>query len=157
MSVDATTAPVSTASVSPAPANDAVNHPSHYTRFSVEIIEVTSQLSFCLGNAVKYIARAGAKDDSKEVEDLRKARFYLARELDDFRQCRAVATAPVGVLAKSEILREEIGGDRGILVHGICLAAASSGLVIGQSLISIIELLDEQLAELGYVDAATGR
>ena len=48
--------------------NDAVNHPAHYTRFKgIEVIQLTEQLNFCLGNAVKYIARAGAKDPEKTV------------------------------------------------------------------------------------------
>lgn len=59
-----------------------VSHPSHYTRFPVEVIELTEHLNFCRGNAVKYIARAGAKDPSKEIEDLEKAQWYLAREID---------------------------------------------------------------------------
>lgn len=63
--------------------NDPVNHPSHYTRFKgIEVIQLTEQLNFCRGNAVKYIARAGAKDDSKEIEDLEKARWYIDREIE---------------------------------------------------------------------------
>lgn len=62
---------------------DPVNHPSHYTRFKgIEVIQLTEQLNFCRGNAVKYIARAGAKDDSKEIEDLEKARWYIDREIE---------------------------------------------------------------------------
>lgn len=64
-------------------ADDAVDHPSHYTRFpGVEVIQITEHLNFCRGNAVKYIARAGAKDESKEIEDLEKARWYLDREIE---------------------------------------------------------------------------
>lgn len=63
--------------------NDPVSHPSHYTRFKgIEVIQLTEQLNFCRGNAVKYIARAGAKDDSKEIEDLEKARWYIDREIE---------------------------------------------------------------------------
>lgn len=62
---------------------DAVNHPQHYTGFSngSEVIDITENLSFNLGNVVKYVARAGRKDPNKLVEDLRKAEFYLNREL----------------------------------------------------------------------------
>lgn len=60
---------------------DPVNHPAHYTRFPVEVIDITEHLTFNLGNAVKYCARAGYKDPAKTVEDIRKARFYLDREL----------------------------------------------------------------------------
>lgn len=67
--------------------NDAVNNPSHYTRFAgFEVIQLTEQLNFCRGNAVKYIARAGAKDSSKELEDLQKARWYLDREIQRLEQ-----------------------------------------------------------------------
>lgn len=63
--------------------NDEVNKPAHYTRFEgFEVIQLTEQLNFCRGNAVKYIARAGAKDPAKEIEDLEKARWYLSREIN---------------------------------------------------------------------------
>lgn len=61
---------------------DNVNHPSHYTSYKgLEIIELTEQLNFCKGNAIKYIARAGLKDPDKEIEDLEKARWYIDREI----------------------------------------------------------------------------
>lgn len=62
--------------------SDAVNHPSHYTAYPVEVIQLTEQMNFCKGNAVKYIARAGLKDPSKEIEDLEKARWYINREIE---------------------------------------------------------------------------
>jgi hypothetical protein len=65
----------------PADQPDAVNHPPHYTAHpsGVECIQVTEHMGFCLGNAVKYIWRADLKGDA--VEDLRKARWYLDREI----------------------------------------------------------------------------
>ena len=57
---------------------DPVNHPSHYCEGrKYEPIKVIDDwgLDFCLGNALKYISRAGRKND--ELEDLKKARFYL--------------------------------------------------------------------------------
>lgn len=64
--------------------NDVVNHPSHYTDGKIEVIDFIEDkgLNFHRGNAVKYIARAGKKDKSKEVEDLRKAVWYLNREIE---------------------------------------------------------------------------
>lgn len=61
---------------------DAIN-PSHYADLKPEPIDVITGwgLGFCLGNAVKYIARAGRKDPAKHVEDLQKARWYLDREI----------------------------------------------------------------------------
>jgi hypothetical protein len=61
--------------------NDPVSHPAHYTQYPVEVIELTEHMNFCRGNAVKYIARAGAKNPDTEVEDLQKAVWYLEREI----------------------------------------------------------------------------
>lgn len=60
---------------------DAVNHPPHYTSHpsGVECIQVTEHMSFCLGNAVKYIWRADEKENA--IEDLKKARWYIDREI----------------------------------------------------------------------------
>lgn len=62
--------------------NDAVNHPAHYTSHpsGVECIQITEHMSFCLGNAVKYIWRADLKGDS--IEDLKKAAWYIEREIE---------------------------------------------------------------------------
>ena len=63
--------------------NDAVSHPAHYTDGKIEVIDFIEDkgLNFHRGNAVKYIARAGKKDPAKEVEDLKKARWYIDREI----------------------------------------------------------------------------
>lgn len=65
------------------PENDPVDHPSHYTDGQIETIEFIEdkKLDFCLGNAVKYISRAGKKDPTKEVEDLKKAIWYVERRI----------------------------------------------------------------------------
>lgn len=61
---------------------DPVNHPEHYTRFGKsEVIDITENLNFNRGNVVKYVTRAGAKAGSDEKEDLRKAEWYLQREI----------------------------------------------------------------------------
>jgi hypothetical protein len=64
---------------------DNVNHPSHYTTGKIECIDFITdkKLNFCRGNAIKYIVRAGLKDPAKEVEDLKKAIFYINREIKD--------------------------------------------------------------------------
>ena len=64
--------------------HDAVDHPSHYAEGwsnGAEVIDITENLNFNRGNAIKYIARAGRKDAMKTIEDLRKARWYIDREL----------------------------------------------------------------------------
>ena len=63
-------------------ASDAIN-PAHYQGFSngAQVIDITENLNFNRGNAVKYLARAGAKDPAKEIEDVKKAIWYAQREL----------------------------------------------------------------------------
>ena len=61
---------------------DAVNHPKHYTDtpFGLEVIEITDKYDFSVGNALKYILRAGKKNDA--VEDLEKAVWYLNHKIE---------------------------------------------------------------------------
>ena len=61
---------------------DSVNKPPHYTAHpsGVECIQITEHMNFCLGNATKYIWRAGLKQN--EVEDLKKAVWYINREIE---------------------------------------------------------------------------
>ena len=68
-------------------AEDMVNHPSHYTwlkeKCGIEVIDITRHLDFDIGNAVKYLLRAGHKkepslsENEKAIEDLEKAIFYI--------------------------------------------------------------------------------
>jgi len=63
---------------------DNINHPRYYAEGwsnNAEVIDITENLNFNLGNVVKYVARAGRKTDDP-VEDLMKAQFYLDRELE---------------------------------------------------------------------------
>lgn len=59
-----------------------VNHPKHYNAHpsGIECIDVVEHMPFNLGNAVKYIWRAGLKDDA--IEDLKKAAWYVNREIE---------------------------------------------------------------------------
>ena len=63
------------------PEPDPVDHPPHYKSGGIEAIDVIEafDLGFCLGNTVKYVLRAGRKGDA--VTDLKKARWYLEREI----------------------------------------------------------------------------
>lgn len=65
---------------------DVINHPSHYTRGKIEVIDFIEdqQLPYHLGNVIKYIARAGYKGD--KLEDLKKARWYLDRYIKEVMQ-----------------------------------------------------------------------
>jgi hypothetical protein len=68
---------------------DNVNHPAHYTSHpsGVECITITQHYNFCVGNAIKYLWRAGLKkeegmsDTEKELEDLKKACWYIKKEI----------------------------------------------------------------------------
>ena len=68
---------------------DVINHPQHYTLGKIEVIDFIEDkgLNFNLGNVVKYVARAGHKKssgksmDAKALEDLKKAEWYLNREI----------------------------------------------------------------------------
>jgi hypothetical protein len=66
------------------PATDLVNHPAHYTSHpsGIEPIQITRHESFCRGNALKYLMRAGRKDPDPRT-DLFKARRYIDFELED--------------------------------------------------------------------------
>jgi hypothetical protein len=65
----------------PAPKRSAVDHPAHYTQHpsGIECITVVEHMGFNLGNAVKYVWRADLKADA--IEDLKKARWYIDREI----------------------------------------------------------------------------
>lgn len=69
--------------------SDNVNNPKHYTSHpsGVECIDIAEHHNFCIGNAMKYLWRAGLKSDAdksaqeKTVEDLEKAVWYIQREI----------------------------------------------------------------------------
>jgi Protein of unknwon function (DUF3310) len=66
------------------PSDDMVNSPTHYTSGGIETIDFieAKELDYCLGNCVKYISRAGKKND-KKLEDLNKAMWYLERAISN--------------------------------------------------------------------------
>ena len=63
---------------------DNVNHPKHYCSdpSGIECIEITKHRNFCIGNAIKYLWRAGLKNESTEIEDLEKAVWYIKCEIE---------------------------------------------------------------------------
>lgn len=70
---------------------ETVNHPAHYVSHpsGVECIDIVEHHNFCVGNAIKYLWRAGLKTDvgmdlkEKTIEDLKKAIWYIQREIDN--------------------------------------------------------------------------
>lgn len=76
--------------------SDSVNHPPHYggeddPYEAIKVIEAWD-LGFHLGNTVKYISRAGKKDPAKEIEDLKKALWYLERKIETLEGVEYVGT-----------------------------------------------------------------
>ena len=68
----------------PKPETDNINHPSHYTDGKIEVIDFIEdkKLPYHLGNVIKYISRAGKKNPDTELEDLKKAQWYLNRYIE---------------------------------------------------------------------------
>ena len=69
-----------------------VNHPQHYGGAdniyeAIKVIEAW-ELDFHLGNTVKYISRAGKKEADKELQDLKKALWYLQRRIDNLEKIK---------------------------------------------------------------------
>lgn len=77
---------------------DLVNHPPHYTWLKelcgIEVIDITRHMNFNLGNAIKYILRAGHKTEEgysnidKTVQDLEKAAWYINDEIHRIQQSK---------------------------------------------------------------------
>lgn len=99
--------------------HDNVNHPKHYTHYKgVEVIELTRQMNFNLGNAAKYICRAGFKDKSKEIEDLEKAVFYIQDEIEHYPVSKPEPPSRYGKLVFT--LTSQLSPNRGKAVEFIC-------------------------------------
>ena len=81
---------------------DPINHPQHYLthRSGIECIQITEHMSFCLGNAIKYIWRADSKGDA--INDLAKAAWYIDREIQRRKALADIENARlIGVIADS--------------------------------------------------------
>jgi hypothetical protein len=70
------------------PEPDPINRPAHYTSHpsGIECIEITEHMNFNTGNAIKYLWRAGLK--GTKLEDLKKAAWYVAREIERIEKAR---------------------------------------------------------------------
>ena len=117
--------------------NDIINHPSHYTDGKFETIEAIEswRLGYHLGNAVKYISRAGKKSKDTELEDLRKARWYIKRYLD-------YHPFPPKSIGAMEYAADK-GLDQDLTLALICLAAPpplsdnSEDIFVSQALVAL--------------------
>lgn len=72
--------------------SEAVNHPKHYTSHpsGIEAIEVTRHMNFNTGNAIKYLWRAGIKNEDAHIQDLEKALFYVKDEIRRLQQDKLI-------------------------------------------------------------------
>lgn len=58
--------------------------PRHYNgRNGAQVIDITSECDFCTGNVIKYVFRAGKKGGESRIDDLRKAKWYLDRLIEE--------------------------------------------------------------------------
>lgn len=91
--------------------SDNVNHPKHYVNHpsGVECIQITEHMGFNLGNAVKYIWRCDLKKDC--IEDLKKAAWYLNREIKKREQERINQTNHIKGASCSIVASEEDGAN----------------------------------------------
>lgn len=113
--------------------NDIVNHPSHYVdgrKYEPKDVIRDWNLNFSLGNAVKYISRAGRKDASKTIEDLEKAIFYINDEIAALRnteeelaqkECENAEWAMSFIKEYNEKYRQELEpAEQAHFVTGLC-------------------------------------
>lgn len=112
--------------------NDNINHPKHYedAGYLVQPIDVCQELPFCLGNAVKYLCRAGNKEGCPEPEDLKKARWYLERQLDLLDNDSLAAVLSARGACASRFLAEKHNGPLRWLFENGVHRAAGTGLII---------------------------
>lgn len=92
--------------------NDIINHPQHYESQAIvlEPIDFYEKLSFCEGCALKYVFRAGHKEGSSELEDLRKAQWYINRsylglDIGEVAEEKFYRLVPLLEFSKSKILQ----------------------------------------------------
>ena len=124
---------------------DGINHPSYYNQYKdVEVIDITEQLNFNRGNAVKYISRAGFKSEDTEIQDLQKAKWYVEREISRL----ADGGSEYENTADAEALVEQMNYNRGTAVAAICHAGTGDYKLISTSLFKAVRYLDRELTRL---------
>lgn len=96
---------------------DPVNRPKHYAGNSIEPIKAIESwgLGFLLGNTVKYIARAGKKDPTKTLEDLKKAQWYLTREIANLEEKEAKAESLQSTTTDTVVVNQAVNA--GEIIH----------------------------------------
>lgn len=123
--------------------SNTVDHPSHYQHPSgVEAIDICEHLGFNLGNAYKYLARAGKKGD--RAEDLRKAAWYLRRQADreDFVDHLPPDLPSLARINAARVLKVGYDGS----AHRLMLNAIVSGSISAGMMLCIADECDEEAA-----------
>lgn len=128
---------------------ESVNHPSHYTAHpsGIECIDVVERLPFNLGNAIKYLWRAGLKGDRSE--DLKKARWYIARELARHGEEGRCPLVPETAATVAPLIHTFCAHELNARVASIIDTLARVGCGLGVPSIALpraLALLDEELA-----------
>lgn len=146
-----------------------VNHPSHYNSGKIEVIEAIEdwKLNFHRGNAVKYTARAGKKDQAKEIEDLEKAVWYLKREIETLKakQENRDAIKPndmnskppaVSASGKGSTLFDTINSPNTVQYYGVWIQTADGEICFSPNEItSALKDLIDKWGMLYFVPGAT--
>ena len=92
--------------------HDPIDNPSHYAAGrkyeTIDVIEDWN-LSYRLGNSVKYISRAGRKDPAKTIEDLKKSRWYLNREIEALEGARAPYSVTYEDILEDQVASAAVG------------------------------------------------
>lgn len=82
--------------------SDNVNHPAHYTRWPVEVIDLTEREDFLYGNVLKYALRAGSKEGAAYEEDMAKAAWYAARLVNNIAKVLSVTDGLLALWERGE-------------------------------------------------------
>ena len=82
--------------------SDNVNHPLHYTRWPVEVIDITEREDFLYGNVLKYALRAGAKPGAAYEEDMGKATWYATRLVSNVAKAMSVTDGLLSLRERGE-------------------------------------------------------
>ncbi|HXE63198.1 MAG TPA: DUF3310 domain-containing protein [Bryobacteraceae bacterium] len=133
---------------------EAIDHPSHYRAESgIEVIDVIEDMGlgwgFCIGNAIKYIARAGEKvpqgktKTEATIEDLKKALWYLNRANND----RGARVLECPIIELNEIAEAwTLTEKRYVAIQQIVYMAIGNG--VRQSLNAAITAIEDEVTEL---------
>lgn len=138
--------------------HDPVNHPAHYTDGKYETIDYIEQegFGFHLGNAVKYISRAGKKDPEKKIEDLKKAVWYIDRAMEAWNKCYLKKTMDSSRYNDDKPDSKILIGDY-LYDKGITEFELQQALIYLDGVRSMEDLSLAKMYLMNYIDAKEGK